>query len=577
MTTLNSATPIRTRTLPRRWPRWTLALALVLGLHFFAGVWVIRATRLSDSDADPTRVPVQIALLKAQAVTDVATGKPASAGARGAAGNAGASAASSGTNSTIHTDALQGTLIADTPPAPPQAESHAPAPAERAQTTSARATPSSANEAAAHNPSRKSATSREAHPGRESSARESIATESKRGLTMPEKHPSISTAHEGSNPADTREAASSVTASATDLPAQSSGASSGASTADAAADTAPKPASESGSPSTSTNVIATASNAASAPTTPPTTVGAPGANGHVGTAGQAAQGDESVGPGVAARAAHAQGGERFSLPPSNDLRYDSFYNGVQNPTGTIHWTTDGSTYRMVVSIPLPFVGTYSYTSEGRVDAFGLAPLTYTEQRGRRGTDVTTFNRDDAGSKPHVSFTRTNANIDLPSGAQDRFSMFMQLSSLVRGNPSRYTPGVTREFFVLDNDSGENWPIETVGDETVRTHAGFVPARHFTRLPRHDGDRRKVDVWLAPSLGWLPVQFMQTEPDGTQIELRFAGAIPMPSSVSSAISPDASSSSSPSSGSSPSNAASSVNNVLNRAGASHPTEFDRTNP
>lgn len=231
-----------------------------------------------------------------------------------------------------------------------------------------------------------------------------------------------------------------------------------------------------------------------------------------------------MGPGVAARAANARGGEKFSLPPSSELKYESFYNGVQNPTGTIHWTTDGSSYRMVVSIPLPFVGTYAYISEGRVDAFGLAPVRYTEQHGRRGTDVTTFDREAADGKPHASFTRTPSNVDFPAGAQDRFSMFMQLSSLVRGNPARYTPGVTREFFVLDNDSGETWPIETVGDDTVRTNQGFVPARHFTRLPRREGDRRKVDVWLAPSLGWLPIRFLQTEPDGTQIELRFAGSI-----------------------------------------------------
>ncbi len=196
---------------------------------------------------------------------------------------------------------------------------------------------------------------------------------------------------------------------------------------------------------------------------------------------------------------------------------------MQNPSGTIHWFTDGSTYQMIVSIPLPFVGTYSYTSEGRIDAFGLAPLRYVEQRGRRGTDITTFVRDANAAGAHASFTRTPATLDLPAGAQDRFSMFMQLSSLVRGDPARYTAGVTREFFVLDNDSGENWPIETVGDEAVHTNAGFVPARHFTRLPRREGDRRKIDVWLAPSLGWLPIRFMQTEPDGAQIELRYTGS------------------------------------------------------
>jgi hypothetical protein len=211
------------------------------------------------------------------------------------------------------------------------------------------------------------------------------------------------------------------------------------------------------------------------------------------------------------------------LPPPADLHYDSFYNGVQNPSGTIHWATDGSTYQMIVSIPLPFVGTYSYISEGRVDAYGLAPLRYTEQHGRRGTDITTFARGDGDPKPHAAFSRNPINIDLPPGAQDRFSMFMQLSSLVRGDPARYTAGVTREFFVLDNDSGETWPIETVGDESVQTRLGFVPARHFTRLARREGDRRKIDVWLAPSLGWLPIRFMQTEPNGTEIELRYAGA------------------------------------------------------
>lgn len=101
-------------------------------------------------------------------------------------------------------------------------------------------------------------------------------------------------------------------------------------------------------------------------------------------------------------------------------------------------------------------------------------------------------------------------------------MVMQLASLVRGDPDAYKPGVTREFYVADNDSGEIWPIETIGDETIRTAQGFVTARHFMRLPRHEGDRRRIDVWLAPSLGWLPARLMQTEPNGSEIELVWHG-------------------------------------------------------
>ncbi|GAB7527215.1 hypothetical protein PBS_62060 [Paraburkholderia sp. 2C] len=211
------------------------------------------------------------------------------------------------------------------------------------------------------------------------------------------------------------------------------------------------------------------------------------------------------------------------MPPSGDLEYDTFYNGVRNQPGTIHWESDGHTYRLIVAVPLPFVGTYSYESHGRVDAFGLAPDQYIETHGRRGQDVTVFNRE----TKQIAFTRTPKTLALQDGAQDRFSMIMQLASLVRGAPDAYKPGVTREFYVTDNDSGEIWPIETMGDETVRTQQGFVEARHFTRLPRHEGDRRRVDVWLAPSLGWLPVRFVQTEPNGTQVELLWHGEVAAP--------------------------------------------------
>lgn len=221
-----------------------------------------------------------------------------------------------------------------------------------------------------------------------------------------------------------------------------------------------------------------------------------------------------------ASAPQAAAGVKFSVPPSGELQYDTFYNGVRNQPGTIHWTSNAQSYEMVVSVPLPFVGTFVYSSHGRIDAFGLAPDQYVEKRGRRPEDVAIFNRTDK----KIAFTRTPATLPLPDGAQDRFSMVMQLASLVRGDPATYKPGVTRQFFVVDNDSGENWPVETIGDETIRTAQGYLETRHFKRLPRHDGDLRRIDVWLAPSLGWLPARILQTEPNGTQFELVWRGKL-----------------------------------------------------
>ena len=241
---------------------------------------------------------------------------------------------------------------------------------------------------------------------------------------------------------------------------------------------------------------------------------ASGASGASGTQAASAAGTSAATPGP------ATSGVKFAAPPSGDLQYDTFYNGMQNMIGTIHWRTDGHTYDLSVSMPVPFVGPFTYRSEGRIDAFGVAPDRYVEKRGKRPEDIAIFNREIR----QVVFTRTPNNAPLPDGVQDRFSMLMQLSGLVRGNPAAYKPGVTQQFFVIDNNSGETWPITVIGDEQVQTQAGIIAARHFMRLPRRDGDTRRIDMWLAPSLGWLPARLVQTEPNGTQFELVWRGKL-----------------------------------------------------
>ena len=259
-----------------------------------------------------------------------------------------------------------------------------------------------------------------------------------------------------------------------------------------------------------------------APAAPEATSAAGGAAASA-AAAASASGADSAHASAATPASTPQAGLRFSVPPSGNLHYNTFYNGVENAPGTIRWSSDRDGYEMLVSVPLPFVGTFTYESRGRIDAFGLAPERYIEKRGRRPEQVTTFDRADK----RIGFTRTSATLALPNGAQDRFSMVMQLASLVRGDPDTYKPGVTRSFYVADDDSGELWPIETIGDESIRTAEGLLDTRHFMRLPRHDGDRRRIDVWLAPSLGWLPARIMQTEPNGSQIELVWRGPLRPP--------------------------------------------------
>ncbi|PRF23032.1 DUF3108 domain-containing protein [Burkholderia multivorans] len=282
---------------------------------------------------------------------------------------------------------------------------------------------------------------------------------------------------------------------------------------------APKPAAPKPAPAAAQEQVLTSTQTDAHGAPPAATSAASGVPG----ASSAQPASAPAGASGAATPGPATHGVKFAVPPSGDLQYDTFYNGMQNMIGTIHWRTDGRTYDLSVSMPVPFIGPFDYRSEGRIDAFGLAPDRYVEKRGRRPEDIAVFNRE----QHQVVFTRTPNNAPLPDGVQDRFSMLIQLSSLVRGNPSAYKPGVTQQFFVIDNNSGENWPIAVIGDESVQTQGGIVQARHFMRLPRRDGDTRRIDMWLAPSVGWLPVRLVQTEPNGAQIELLWHGPLAPP--------------------------------------------------
>ncbi|WP_370459251.1 DUF3108 domain-containing protein [Cupriavidus sp. SW-Y-13] len=206
-------------------------------------------------------------------------------------------------------------------------------------------------------------------------------------------------------------------------------------------------------------------------------------------------------------------GPNYAPPPSVTMRYASFVNGVQNPDGTIRWEQDGRHYRLAVETRVLWFR-FAFESSGDMTARGLQPTRYQEAR-RNKQAVARF--DHAAST--VVFETRGGQVPMPTNFQDRFSVFLQLVGWARGDPQRYaTPGVTETFNVADTTEVEPMQVQYVGEENIDIGTGMVRTRHFMRLPRHPGDRRRVEIWLAPSLDWMPARLRQTEPDGTQIDL-----------------------------------------------------------
>ncbi|WP_066734837.1 DUF3108 domain-containing protein [Cupriavidus sp. D384] len=206
-------------------------------------------------------------------------------------------------------------------------------------------------------------------------------------------------------------------------------------------------------------------------------------------------------------------GPRYAAPPSVTLRYASFVNGVQNPDGIIRWEQDGKHYRLAVETRVLWFR-FAFQSAGDMTDRGLSPTRYEEAR-RSKVEVARFDR----AANTVVFETRGGQVPMPTAFQDRFSIFLQLVGWVRGDPQRYaTPGVVESFNVADTREVEPMQIQYVGDEDIDIGTDVVRARHFMRLPRHPNDKRRVEIWLAPSLNWMPARLRQTEPDGTQIDL-----------------------------------------------------------
>lgn len=216
---------------------------------------------------------------------------------------------------------------------------------------------------------------------------------------------------------------------------------------------------------------------------------------------------------------NAGGGEApavpFAPPPSANLTYDVQvdYRGVrQTLNGSLAWHHDGDRYRLHMAVALPFLGSRVQHSEGRLGRHGLHPQRFSEKtRSERAAHF-----DDDGAR--IRYSANTPDVPLLPGHQDRLSVFLQLAGLVHAQPERFPAGHTVHIPTSGVRDSETWTFEVKGLETIALPRGDVLALHLRRLPRKEFDTT-VDVWLAPSLGHLPVRMRLLESNGNVADQR----------------------------------------------------------
>ena len=181
------------------------------------------------------------------------------------------------------------------------------------------------------------------------------------------------------------------------------------------------------------------------------------------------------------------------------------------------WQQDGKNFNARLEFSA-FGQARVQTSQGQITAQGLAPLRFSDKY--RNEVAAHFDRE----RGKVRFSANTPDMPLLSGAQDRLSILVQLAALVGGDPGRFPPTTTIEIQTIGPRGADLW-LFTVGSlEMLSLPGGEQAALKLVRNPRREFDQ-KVELWLAPALGYLPARVRITEHDGDYVDQQWRASAP----------------------------------------------------
>ena len=212
----------------------------------------------------------------------------------------------------------------------------------------------------------------------------------------------------------------------------------------------------------------------------------------------------------------------FEWPPSTRLSYTltGNYRGPVHGQAQVEWLRDGTRYQvhMDVSVGPSFAPlmTRRVSSEGEITPDGLSPRRYDE-----------ITRVALRSPRHVTIFLDADRVRLPSGrelprppqVQDSASQFVHLTWLFTLRPELLQPGRSVELPLALPRVVESWTYEVLASETLDTPAGPVPTLHVKpRRESRPGGDLTAEMWVAPSLQYLPVRLLIRQDAETFIDL-----------------------------------------------------------
>lgn len=205
------------------------------------------------------------------------------------------------------------------------------------------------------------------------------------------------------------------------------------------------------------------------------------------------------------------------LPPPGEWAYDVSGSAKGIPyraSGTLGWKSRGQRYEATMVLSATFFGSRTQSSQGTLTPQGLRPDTFIDRaRKERRLDMDWTRSSFTSNTPDTA-------LPLPTGAQDRLSLFFQLGYLLAGQKSPPAPGQSWSLPVLSPAQAQTWTFTWKGTETLDLPAGKLSTWKLEREARHTGDTR-MTLWFAPNLHFIPVRIRLVEEDGDTVDQRLS--------------------------------------------------------
>lgn len=199
---------------------------------------------------------------------------------------------------------------------------------------------------------------------------------------------------------------------------------------------------------------------------------------------------------------------RGALPAKARYVFRTKNSEIRLATGTtyVDWTlADDGRYELRLSTTAVGMTVLELHSQGALREFGLAPDRYTETRARRGAEAADF--DWQGGR--VTFSRRPHERPLAQGVQDRISFQFQLMLIGQAQPERFRAGAEIVLWMAGRDDLLAYRFRSAGLAATATGVGSLEAVHLERITASESEAR-IEVWLVPQLGWLPVRLRFTD-------------------------------------------------------------------